>query len=62
MRAADEIAASGGDAAQVVGRRVDVRDFDAVRELVDHIAARDGAIDLFVNNAGLSIGGPTHEG
>jgi NAD(P)-dependent dehydrogenase (short-subunit alcohol dehydrogenase family) len=61
VRAADRIAAAGGAAAQVEGRRVDVRDFDAVRELVDQTAARDGAIDLLFNNAGLSIGGPTHE-
>lgn len=60
-RAADRIAASGGDASQVAARRVDVRDVDAVRELVDEVAARDGAIDLLFNNAGLSIGGPTHE-
>lgn len=61
VRAADQLAVSDGDAARVVGRQVDVRDLDAVRELVDDITARDGAVDLLVNNAGLSIGGPTHE-
>jgi NAD(P)-dependent dehydrogenase (short-subunit alcohol dehydrogenase family) len=53
--AADELSGS------VIGRRIDVRDRDAIAALVDEIAARDGAIDYFFNNAGLSIGGPTHE-
>jgi NADP-dependent 3-hydroxy acid dehydrogenase YdfG len=34
---------------------------NAVAAIVDEIAARDGAIDFMFNNAGLSMGGPTHE-
>ena len=44
-----------------VGRQLDVRDRDAVRSLIDDVAARAGAIDFLFNNAGLSMGGPTHE-
>ena len=39
------------------GARVDVRDADAFRALVDDI----GEIDLLCNNAGITMGGPTHE-
>ena len=45
----------------IVARELDVRDRDGVRSMVEEIAARDGAIDFFFNNAGLSMGGPTHE-
>jgi NAD(P)-dependent dehydrogenase (short-subunit alcohol dehydrogenase family) len=45
----------------VVGRQVDVRDRDAMLALVDEVAERDGGIDFLFNNAGLSMGGPTHE-
>ena len=45
----------------IVGRELDVRDRDGVRSMVAEIAARDGTIDFFFNNAGLSMGGPTHE-
>lgn len=40
-----------------VDRALDVRDPDAWRSLVDDL----GAIDLLFNNAGISMGGPTHE-
>jgi NAD(P)-dependent dehydrogenase (short-subunit alcohol dehydrogenase family) len=60
-RAADELASATGGSASIVGRQLDVRDRDAVRSLVDEMAARDGRIDLVFNNAGLAMGGPTHE-
>jgi NAD(P)-dependent dehydrogenase (short-subunit alcohol dehydrogenase family) len=51
-------AASMGGAA---GRRLDVTDRDAVAGVVDDVAAEHGRIDLLFNNAGISMGGPTHE-
>lgn len=56
---ADRAAASLGE--RVEGRLLDVTDLAAFRALVDEVADRDGAIDLLFNNAGVSIGGPTHE-
>jgi len=58
---ADELAATTRPPATVVGRVVDVTDRAAVRELVDEIVGRDGSIDYLFNNAGISMGGPTHE-
>ena len=49
------------DGASVEARRADVRDLDAVRAVVDETVAGHGAIDVLVNNAGISMGGPTHE-
>ena len=40
---------------------LDVRDERAFRDLVDEIVSRHGGLDLLVNNAGISLGGPTHE-
>ncbi len=54
-RAATEL----GDAA--VGRRLDVTDGPAFAALVEEVVDRDGVIDLLFNNAGVSLGGPTHE-
>ena len=45
----------------VSSRSLDVRDGDAFTALVDDVADRNGSIDLLFNNAGISIGGPTHE-
>jgi NAD(P)-dependent dehydrogenase (short-subunit alcohol dehydrogenase family) len=45
----------------VTGEAVDVRDADAVRAAVHGVVARHGRIDLLFNNAGISMGGPTHE-
>lgn len=64
--AASEAAAqlSGADRAtpgSIVGTFLDVRDRDAVRALVDEVAARRGTLDLLFNNAGLAMGGPTEE-
>lgn len=46
---------------KVDGRQLDVTDEVAVRALVDEVADRDGAIDLLFNNAGVSLGGETHQ-
>lgn len=54
-RVASEI---GGDA---VGAHLDVRDREAVQALVDEVAARHGSLDLLFNNAGIALGGATHE-
>lgn len=40
---------------------LDVRDREAFELAVAETWARTGGIDLFVNNAGVSLGGPTHE-
>ncbi len=40
---------------------VDVRDAAAMAELVDETIARHGRLDIIYNNAGLGIGGKSHE-
>jgi NAD(P)-dependent dehydrogenase (short-subunit alcohol dehydrogenase family) len=45
----------------IEGHAVDVTDADAVLELVQTVATERGQLDLMFNNAGISIGGPTHE-
>ena len=37
---------------------LDVRDREAVAKAVDEIVAKEGRIDVLVNNAGMGIGGP----
>jgi NAD(P)-dependent dehydrogenase (short-subunit alcohol dehydrogenase family) len=54
----EALAASGGS---VVGCELDVTDRDAFGALIDQVAAREGVIDYVFNNAGISLGGPTHE-
>jgi len=56
---AEQSAAALGDG--VEGRRLDVTDLTAFGALVDEVADRDGAIDYLFNNAGISLGGPTHD-
>ncbi len=53
--------ANARPAGSIVGRPLDVRDDAAVRGLVDDIVARDGHLDFVFNNAGLALGGRTHE-
>ena len=63
-RRADELtatAATGGGGGSATGRRLDVTDGDDVRRAVREVVARHGRLDLLVNNAGISLGGPTHE-
>lgn len=43
------------------GHRLDVRDADAVEVLVAGVVSRHGSLDLLFNNAGITVGGPTHE-
>lgn len=48
-----EVAQLRATGAEVLGRRVDVRDYPAVRELAAAAAERSGRIDGLVNNAGM---------
>ncbi len=57
--AAERAALELGDAAE--GRALDVADDVAVQALVDEVADRHGSLDFLFNNAGVSLGGPTHE-
>ena len=43
---------------QAIAAQVDVRDRDAVRELIERTAAAHDGLDLLVNNAGTGVGGP----
>lgn len=43
---------------QVHYLKVDVRDRQAVAEAVNQVVAKEGRIDVLVNNAGMGIGGP----
>ncbi len=47
------------DGLDVDGRRLDVRDTTSVQEFVAAAVARYGTVDVLVNNAGRSGGGPT---
>ena len=51
---ASEINASGGKASAT---KVDVRDFPAMKQLVQDTFERNGRLDYIFNNAGISIGG-----
>lgn len=57
--AASAAAASLGDAAR--GCALDVRDLAATLALVDEVAGANGGLDFFFANAGIALGGPTHE-
>jgi NAD(P)-dependent dehydrogenase (short-subunit alcohol dehydrogenase family) len=59
-RAAAELTGGTGSAGAVTGVPVDVTDRDAVQAATDDVIGRHGAIDLLFNNAGISMGGPTH--
>lgn len=51
-----------GDAMRAAdGRPLDVRDGEAVLALIDDVAREFGSIDYLFNNAGISMGGPSHE-
>lgn len=61
-RAAEELSGEHPrSSGSVVGVGLDVRDGEAVQALVDEVADRHGGLDLVFNNAGISLGGPTHE-
>jgi NAD(P)-dependent dehydrogenase (short-subunit alcohol dehydrogenase family) len=53
---ADTAASLGGLGRDVLARRVDVSDGDAMRAFAEEVAARCGAPDLLVNNAGVGLG------
>jgi NAD(P)-dependent dehydrogenase (short-subunit alcohol dehydrogenase family) len=57
--AASAAAEALGDAAR--GCALDVRDLAATLALVDEVAGANGGLDFFFANAGISLGGPTHE-
>jgi NAD(P)-dependent dehydrogenase (short-subunit alcohol dehydrogenase family) len=61
VQAAAEMKSDGQNVGSVAARELDVRDGPRFRSLVDEIVARDGRLDLLFNNAGISLGGPTHE-
>jgi NAD(P)-dependent dehydrogenase (short-subunit alcohol dehydrogenase family) len=50
-----------GPSGSVRGVGLDVRDAPAVTAVVHDVVDRHGRLDLLVNNAGISMGGPTHE-
>lgn len=49
------------DGAQVEGIELDVRDRNAWVVAVHDLIVRHGRLDLLVNNAGIQMGGPSHE-
>jgi NAD(P)-dependent dehydrogenase (short-subunit alcohol dehydrogenase family) len=58
-RTARDLTATGPGHA--TSAEVDVRDAEAVASLVSRTAAREGRLDLMVNNAGIGVGGEVHE-
>lgn len=52
---------AGAGTGSVEGRQLDVRSEEEFRSLVDRIITDRGALDLLFNNAGIAMGGPTHE-
>jgi NAD(P)-dependent dehydrogenase (short-subunit alcohol dehydrogenase family) len=60
-RRAEELTTTGPAGGSVVGRHLDVTDEASFRVLVHDVVERHGRLDLLVNNAGVSLGGPTHE-
>ena len=58
--AAGELAAGTGPGS-AEGRQLDVRSLEEFRSLVEGIIADRGSLDLLFNNAGITMGGPTHE-
>jgi NAD(P)-dependent dehydrogenase (short-subunit alcohol dehydrogenase family) len=57
---AGELAARS-DGGSVRGAALDVRDRGAVAALVDEVAERHGSLDLMVSNAGIALGGRSHQ-
>lgn len=57
---AEDLGRTIGAGGSVRGVMLDVRDRDAVRDLVDEVAERRGGLDLMVNNAGIAMGGRSH--
>lgn len=57
-KAAQEIRIQGGKADFA---QLDVRDFKAFDQLVRETVSRTGRLDYLINNAGIGVGGHTHE-
>ncbi len=58
---ADELSRTVGGGGSVRAATLDVRHRDAVHDLVDEVADRHGSLDLMVNNAGIALGGRSHQ-
>jgi NAD(P)-dependent dehydrogenase (short-subunit alcohol dehydrogenase family) len=59
--AAKELSAGPSGDGSARGRQLDVRDAQAVRALVEEVVERDGRLDMMFNNAGIVLGGNSHE-
>ena len=57
-KAARDIVEKGGRA---VGATLDVRNYEDFHNLVKTTVARTGRLDFLINNAGIGVGGHTHE-
>jgi NAD(P)-dependent dehydrogenase (short-subunit alcohol dehydrogenase family) len=55
------VTAASAALAGSTARRLDVTDRAAVQAVVDEVVAEHGQLDLFISNAGITMGGPTHE-
>jgi 3-oxoacyl-[acyl-carrier protein] reductase len=55
---AQEIKAAGGEAMAV---SVDVRKVESINEMIKKAVAHYGRLDLLVNNAGITMGGPSED-
>ncbi|HTZ08238.1 MAG TPA: SDR family oxidoreductase [Acidimicrobiales bacterium] len=59
--AAAAVALGAGPPGRAAGVGLDVRDAEAVTELVERTAADHGHLDILCNNAGVGVGGPVLE-
>jgi NAD(P)-dependent dehydrogenase (short-subunit alcohol dehydrogenase family) len=57
----DHVVATAAAIGATGGHALDVRNGAALQSLVDDVATRHGSLDFLFNNAGISLGGATHE-